>query len=99
MGGKGRSQETGEEATALVQVSDDGDWTRVGTKEAKYCGFHPHLPIHLLIIVDYSFCSNTSICQEIFEYLFCSGKGPGLWNIEMNKALTSIRLLSHPQYL
>ena len=25
MGGKGRSQETGEEAAALVQVSDDGD--------------------------------------------------------------------------
>lgn len=52
MGGKGRSQETGEEGIALVRVSDDGNWTRVGTKEVKYCRFHPHLPIHLLLIVD-----------------------------------------------
>lgn len=32
MGDEGRSQKAREEATALVQVSDDGGWTKVGAK-------------------------------------------------------------------
>ena len=35
VGGEGGSWETGEAAIALVQVSDDGGWTRVGTKEVE----------------------------------------------------------------
>lgn len=88
MGGEGGSWETREEATALVQVSDDGDWTRVGAKEVEKRRPIVDLTriccIHLLPIVDSSFCSK---CKEIFnEHLLCTGNGPGLWTIKMNNA-------------
>lgn len=45
---EGRSQKTREEATVLVQVSDDGSWTKVGAKGVEISrhtvDLSPHLP-------------------------------------------------------
>lgn len=45
---EGGSQKTREEATVLVQVSDDGGWTKVGAKGVEISRYtvdlSPHLP-------------------------------------------------------
>ena len=38
MGDESGSQKTSEEATALIQVSDDGGWTKVGAKGVEKVG-------------------------------------------------------------
>lgn len=85
-GSEARSWETGEEA------SDDGGETGVGAKEVERSRCAEDLTTCAIFtcpqVWTYSFCSNTSKCDEIFiEHLLYTGKGPRPRNIKMNNAL------------
>lgn len=81
-GDEGRSQKTGEQATVLVQVSDDGDWTRIGAigveKSRHIVDLAPTYHIYLLLNCGLPISAQTlqSVREHLLSSYFALGRAP-----------------------